>query len=112
MTKKFTVKDVYEAIKKNGYPWTTGIHIQRVDYNDGSGPTVVGACAIGQAALNLGLDPDGKDDIELQKMRMQLTGMVGAIETCNDDDAKEYADVVEYAREIMEPRFDEVITID
>lgn len=60
MTKKFTIQEVIDAIRKNGYPQTTGTMVSR------GGKKILGACAIGQAGLNLKVDPyrlaDGLND--------------------------------------------------
>ena len=58
------LKDIIDAIEKNGYKKSKGNYIQM---KDGSTPfaylpedltAVVSACAMGQAALNLGITPN------------------------------------------------------
>ena len=50
-TKTFKVSEVIEAVRKNGYEQITGSLIKA------SGAKFIGACAMGQAALNLGVNP-------------------------------------------------------
>lgn len=55
MYKTVTENDIYEAMKKNGYDkLQTGDYIY---YEDEEGIKVGAACAVGQAALNLGVEP-------------------------------------------------------
>ena len=49
--KPITVREFVEALKKNGYPKIRGQYIQ---YSINKGE-IVGACAYGQAAINLGI---------------------------------------------------------
>lgn len=70
MSRTITGKDVFEAIKKNGYP-----HIR------GQYGGTLGACAIGQAALNLGVDPYRLDNA----LAMSKLGLSRAIVHINDD---------------------------
>lgn len=52
--KKLTVRDFVEAMKKNGYPKIQGSYAK---YADREHTEVEGACAYGQAALNLDMSP-------------------------------------------------------
>lgn len=53
--KKVTLADIIDAIEKNGYTQIIGEFIR---YDPDDGKTVIGACALGQAALNLDVHPD------------------------------------------------------
>lgn len=59
-----TLGEIIDAMEKNGFPQITR---QMVEYSEKSltigsdytgKPEVIGACAMGQAALNLGVDPE------------------------------------------------------
>lgn len=51
--KEFTLGDFFDAMEKNGYPKSNGLYIRR-DNNTGE---VIEACAFGQAALNMSVEP-------------------------------------------------------
>jgi hypothetical protein len=57
MSKKFTMRDVVEAIRKDGLPKYRGAFFDW-KYGDDEMPVIVGGCALGQAALNLDVDAD------------------------------------------------------
>lgn len=53
-TRKFTSRDIIDAMERNGYRKANGTFVQfKGDTNE-----VYAACAIGQALLNLGVNPE------------------------------------------------------
>lgn len=54
MTLSFNIKDIADAIRKDGYKQITGHY---VIYANVSNNEIIGACALGQAALNLQVEP-------------------------------------------------------
>lgn len=105
MSKTITVKDVYDAIEKNGYPWGQGNYEYYGTY-----------CAIGQAAKNLGVDPYDLHTALNEAVRPAYgygfpAFLAGEIEDYNDNEAETYSDVVEFARNLLTPYFDVEINL-
>lgn len=72
--KKFTLREVFAAIRKNGYKKAYGTYIRT---NNGlPAGKVISACAIGQAALNLNVSPSVLAD-SLHKFKATMGGVFG-----------------------------------
>jgi hypothetical protein len=142
--KTFTVREIFEAIKKNGFE-----HLREQWYSFNNDGKAIGGCVLGQAALNLNVpaDSDTSGDLTsnlwaqlnqfdtpekwIDSMYPMNTRVAGkAIVYWNDHrvidpetganvtDADGYVwtlptynDVVEMAREVLEPHFDETIKL-
>lgn len=97
MIKRITVRDVFEALKKNGYPWGRGL------YEDVESGTF---CAMGQAARNLNVDPNElHTELNDAISKYSAAYPANAIETFNDDKAETYEDVVKFAEKVLSPYF-------
>lgn len=115
--KTVTGREIYEAIKKNGYPWIQGTYITR--YND----EIQGACALGQASLNLGVDIGKTMAISTNEANFNgtfqplhpffpynvaiATANDGIITTEHPPVVPTYAEIVAEAEMILTPVFDE-----
>lgn len=106
-----TVKEIFEALKKNGYPWATETYL-----SDGGK-----SCAIGQAARNLQIRPYVlnqalnhllilDDNYKIRGIGVTAVSCGDAIEVFNDRFADKYEDVVEFAEKILSPYFEKEIT--
>lgn len=126
--KSVTGREIFEAIKKNGWNWVTD---QYIDYNPITGE-IFGACAIGQADLNLGLSIENtifdwyhKDEPYhpfseyLTKITDYNDEQVTHTHSNSDDDEIDswedcdityhtYDEIVAYAETILKPVFDTV----
>lgn len=79
MIKTFTARDVVDNIEKNGLPQTTGSLFRRTfggriynltDFDEK--PIIGSACALGQAAINLGVVQYFVDDITLKDSSLDM----------------------------------------
>lgn len=141
-TRTFTVREIFEAIKQNGFE-----HLREQWFSYNPENKAIGGCVLGQAGLNLGIpvDPENEEKSDnlwaklnsfdtpkkwLDKENPEFTRKAGeAIVFWNDrhvmdgDDYAEndngefiwvlptYKEVVEMAREILEPHFEETIEL-
>ena len=108
MVKKFTIKQVYEAIAKNGLRWEKETFWSEARDKDGK---PLYACAIGQAAWNLEVSPESLHAAMIIRDGSDWVYLAGAIEDFNDNHAESYHDVVGYAEERLTPYFDREIQI-
>ena len=92
---KITVREIADAIEKNGYPHIKNNYITRdkITYE------VLGACALGQAALNLGVDVDVVDSLPFAVEVISL----------NDDKGWSLKDIAHYLRESYASNLDEIV---
>lgn len=93
------VSNVIDAIEKNGYPQAKSIYIE---WEQGAPNTdkmyVVGACAIGQAALNLGV-PWTDLDYALDNIHLESgKGLSAYIITLNDENGLSCKEIAEQVR--------------
>lgn len=103
---KFTVKQFLEAAEKNGYPWGKGEYVEKVVID---GEEITKACFYGQAGLNLGLNPDNKDqfdklvkrieDIRAKNPKLVNQSSYHTLWYLNDRYAESYEEVVRKAQE-------------
>ena len=109
MVKKFTIKQVYEAIAKNGLRWEKETFWSEARDKDGK---PLYACAIGQAAWNLEVDPHALHSaMTIPVDRRDWVYLAGGIEDFNDNKADSYEEVVAFAKEYLAPYFDTEIEI-
>lgn len=94
------VSDVIDAIEKNGYPQLKSIYIEWTSSEPGKvgvfdKTRVAGACAIGQAALNLGISwteiDAALDDIRLESEGKGLSAYIIKLNDENGLSCKEIA---------------------
>jgi hypothetical protein len=137
--KEFTVREIFEALKKNGFD-----HLRGEWVSTNSRGKAVGACAIGQAALNLGVQASPDEDTSLGNLYDELQTLEvdpssrwyvgdfagGTIVHWNDLRVTDgfgnpqytaqkhpkyvlryWYQVVEMAREVLEPHFDKIIRL-
>jgi len=64
---KLTVREVYEALKENGFTHLRGEWLLQ-DYSSKAKGKIVGACILGQAALNLNLLPEWDIETEAKEV--------------------------------------------
>lgn len=104
---KKTIREIYKAIEKNGYPWVGG------DMLTDNGAS----CAIGQAAKNLGYSEAIRSEFNVNAWKIsdaiidvtQPSGNIVSVTEINDDifDKKgTFTDVVAVLKEKLEPYFD------
>lgn len=106
----FTVSQLTESIRKNGIPQTkmswwkghNGVSVSSSGKFDGLGQeteaiyTVGSACAMGQAAVNLGVDY-GSLDYQLGRLRLgDGLSLGGIITRLNDVDSYTYQQIADY----------------
>ena len=132
-----TVKQVFEALEKNGFEHIRGSWFK---FSETNSNLVVGGCVLGQAAINLGvLQPiDSEDDYEIDgslvaaldrikpttgkwNEERYFSGLAEQIIYWNDKTKRingklvyalpTWEDVVEMARDCMTPHFKEKITL-
>ncbi len=61
--KRVTIRQIIDAIRTNGYEQARGKLVRRSLYWNGKGPQPFeAACAMGQAAINLGVDAEELDE--------------------------------------------------
>lgn len=92
--KTITVADVADAIEENGIPQIVGHFTHSVDGE------VIGACAIGQAAINLGVHPKSLQ-YELDKLfnKGDYRALGGQIISWNDSNRYSYKVIANKIRE-------------
>lgn len=125
--KSVTGREIYDAIKENGWDW---VREQYIDYDPTNG-IVYGACAIGQAELNL--KANIHESLHVPELKFEglhpFTSYLNNITGFNDeevshehlweDDEKHYDDkcvityhsyeeIVAFAEEVLTPVFDTV----
>jgi hypothetical protein len=95
MKKTITKADLVEAIRKNGVPQTKGTLI-RYSINEG-----VSACAMGQAGINLGIDPNKLESLLYENQVIVPTqGFLHVwIEFLNDDAMLTYEQIADRVEE-------------
>lgn len=96
---KITIDDVIKAIEENGYePKKGGFYFYGLDTDQ---YVVVGACAIGQAALNLKCEPNSL----LSALNYATKNLIGNIIVNYNDrrDIKRYPTIAKFARKTLEP---------
>lgn len=105
---KLTIKDVYDAIEKNGLPW------HHKDFYLVEGGEIVAACAIGQAAYNLNVEAislhRALNNVKAATAYMYIF-LATEIEEFNDSTAEVYEEVVKFSKDILEPYFDVEIEV-
>lgn len=106
MYKRVTVKQVFEALEKNGHPWGKGAFYREATTLNGG--TEAQYCAIGQAAKNLDVVPTS---LHLQLNNVGLSWLGTEITHFNDTVAQTYDEVVEHARNTLYPYFDREIEV-
>src|SRR5689334_6723929 len=103
---KIKVKDILDAIDKNGYPWGQGhFYVPRTGK----------ACVLGQVGLNLGIFTDHPtrhqrnilDDINQALYDIGHTSLIDY----NDAKATSYEDVKRFAHEVFDQYADRVIYV-
>lgn len=96
-----TLEEVAAAIEKNGLIWARGTFLRYEIDEDTGEEYPVAACALGQAAYNLGVD---YADLDF-KLNMLMPGkrLSSKITNYNDRDAGDYQDVVKYSKALLEP---------
>lgn len=146
-TRTFTVREIFEAIKQNGFE-----HLREQWFSYNPENKAIGGCVLGQAGLNLGIPVDPEfasgDDTNTTNLYSKLNSFdtpdkwidkndpastekageaivywndrhafdAGGGFARDDDDnyiwvLPTYKEVVEMAREILEPYFDETIEL-
>lgn len=95
IVKDVTGKDIIEAMRKNGYKKIRGGLIRYKERADGSKGPIAGACAIGQAAINLGV-PAMMLEIKLPvKVSRRIINLNDNYRFANAKTVPEIADIVE-----------------
>lgn len=109
--KTFTARDIVDNIEKNGLPQTTGALFRKGkgDYAiytlDSTFPTQIGAvCALGQAAINLGVKYSFVDETESLK-----ESFLSAIVSLNDHRHLNFKDIAEAIRAEFGDQLDTII---
>jgi hypothetical protein len=104
-----TVRQLLDAIEKNGLPQERGTFVRTSNTFEGWS-SVLGACAIGQAALNLGVDwydlESGFAEVKTKGRRLLINSIIGR----NDSHGWSYKEIAEYYREKFADRLDEPVT--
>ena len=101
--KKVTIGQVLDAIEENGLPQITGqLYYREYDYTE-KHYVYTGACAIGQAAINLGVDGDylvaALDDLSKAKQ-----GLAHWVIRRNDADGWDYKKIARHFRKVYKDR--------
>lgn len=104
-----TLGQFIDNIEKNGVPHINGAFFNRTDYSDNTRETIIGACALGQGALNTFDDVFTQHDSFwgiLRDIRMDPTkddyygyNFVNRIIHWNDNDKLSLTEIVARARE-------------
>lgn len=91
---KLTVRDVVEAIEKNGYQQISGMYVGNLNGQ-------LAGCAIGQAAINLGVDADSLSDAlsYVERKRKDLNPLDAYIIWLNDKRGKSTKEIAAAVRE-------------
>jgi hypothetical protein len=111
MIKRFTIREVLDAMEKNGYPKLTNGHYVKWDKGQ-----VVAACAIGQAALNLGVKPADLNEtlyapfVSYGNRFRQILDYY--IPNQNDRSAKTVPQIAREFRELVKDHLDIVIEVE
>jgi hypothetical protein len=100
---EFTIEDVIKAAEKNGFEWN-----RNGEYFDENEDGTIRACVLGQAALNLDINPD------LMIFAMVETAGVFMLPVWvyNDQAATSYEDAVDFLRKTLLPYKDITINVD
>lgn len=115
-TKTVTVEDIIAAAGKNGFTWTSGSWLNFVEDFDEEekNPPITGACILGQAMLNLGVEQRS-----LYKALMSIPALhddfydhaAEEIIDYNDSTAKNFDQAFARLKEVLEPHKEEVFDI-
>lgn len=95
-----TLATVARAIRKNGWKQITGDYVKRVNGK------IVGACALGQAGLNLGVAGD-----DLERALNVYNDLGHAIIDWNDENKWTLDQIAERIEKDWTPYLDEVIVV-
>jgi hypothetical protein len=106
--KTVKIRDILDAIEKNGYPQIRNVYLQ----TNASGQ-VTGACAIGQGALNLETDHYTLTNAlnEAHQKRRDLATLGRFIIWMNDKQKKSIPEIVAAARERFAGDLDKTVYI-
>jgi len=85
--KTFTVRAVYDALAKNGFE-----HLRENWFDGWNNGKPVGACVLGQAALNLDIIADNEGDKRWGALYDKLWKQLSAKETPSDDEPEDEAE--------------------
>lgn len=82
--KTFTVREVYDALAKNGFE-----HLRENWFDGWNNGKPVGACVLGQGALNLGVLADNEGDKRWLDLYKKLDAQFQEVETPSDDEPED-----------------------
>lgn len=108
--KKFTARDIIDSIEKNGLPQTVGALFRQAEYlspiYNFEEDTVIGsACALGQAAINLGVD---YSFVDIFYNRAQ-EGFLGYIVNLNDNQLLDFKGIADILRVEFGDKLDTIV---
>lgn len=117
--KSFTGREIYEAMEKNGYKWQANgwIYFERSAsgspiLKDGK-PIILGACILGQAELNLGINIASKARFDALFPAYLIWSFNDQnIGTFHNPRYHTYEEILAFAKEKLTPYWDEVFTFD
>lgn len=92
--KLVTVEDILAALERNGIPKIQGHYFEYVDGHITDAvyeKKVVAACAVGQIAINLGVDPED--------LNIQFVGLLDDIVSTNDTSMLSFQEIAKKAKE-------------
>lgn len=102
MIKQFTLAQILDAMEKDGYKKITGLYVLHKDHL--ATGEVLGACALGQAGLNLEINPELlaslPDDIYIH------------ITDLNDRTTMSVAAIARNTREKFKDRLNDILEVD
>lgn len=104
--KDITLGDVFDAIEKNGYPQIRGNFIKYKGDDDTN--DVIGACAVGQGALNLGVAPT-ELGYHLANIKVGDRPLSDAIFSRNDGSKWKCKTIATFFRKKLEGQLDTVV---
>lgn len=110
-TVTFSIGQFLDSIERNGIEQTKATYWNYLDNGDGT-VTISSACAMGQAAANLGVDwallEEGMNYIKLRNGFRLIDGIIGK----NDREGWDYKKIANYYRERLSTRLEEQISFE
>lgn len=110
MDKKITARDVIAAIRQNGLRQIRNGSYYEYDEDDRH---IIGGCAFGQAALNLGVDVGDLHTgcTDFNPDRREEFGGFSLVIQMNDNEGKNLDEIADYLQEYYKNNLDSVISI-